>query len=205
MSARCTAFHPEAPAPQTGGSQPDPGPGCCCRYLGGANLSGDFEHTQKTFLRQWPGEPGRSFRGTFASQSPSGSYFVICEGGGAEGSEGCDALKDTHRPVQSVSMRVVRGRFLALCGAGSAEFYVEACPVWERPRRVFDLRNTLTSFYLKAITPIAVNPGYRPHLFIANVANEPFAPKSVRASFPASAAASAASADGATNGGGWPC
>ena len=83
-------------------------------------------------------------------------------------------------------MRVVRGRFLALCGAGSAEFYVEACPVWERPRRVFDLRNTLTSFYLKAITPIAVNPGYRPHLFIANVANEPFAPKSVRASFPAS-------------------
>ena len=78
-------------------------------------------------------------------------------------------------------MRAVRGRFLALCGAGSAEFYVEACPVWERPRRVFDLRNTLTSFYLKAITPIAVNPGYRPHLFIANVANEPFAPKSVRA------------------------
>ena len=147
-------------------------------------------------MRQWPGEPGRSFRGTFASQSPSGSYFVICEGGGAEGSEGCDALKTSTGSLAlfratlpspcPVSMRVVRGRFLALCGAGSAEFYVEACPVWERPRRVFDLRNTLTSFYLKAITPIAVNPGYRPHLFIANVANEPFAPKSVRASFPAS-------------------
>eukprot|EP01045_Picozoa_sp_COSAG04_P010740 COSAG04_NODE_665_length_11421_cov_11.971383_6_plen_94_part_00 len=90
MSARCTHFTQKCLLPR--GELVSLSLHCCCRYLGGANLSGDFEHTQKTFLRQWPGEPGRSFRGTFASQSPSGSYFVICEGGGAEGSEGCDAL-----------------------------------------------------------------------------------------------------------------
>ena len=36
-------------------------------YLGGANLSGVFDHTQKTFLRQWPGEPAKSYRGSFAA------------------------------------------------------------------------------------------------------------------------------------------
>jgi hypothetical protein len=125
-------------------------------YMGGANLSGVFDHTQKTFLRQWPGEPGKSYRGSFAAQSPSSNYFVIAEGGGAEGSDG----------------------FLALAGANSAEFYVEASPVWNRPRRVFDLRHTVTSVHLKSITPIVVNPGYRPYLFIANVASEPYATKS---------------------------
>ena len=61
-------------------------------YLGGGNISGEFELTQKTFLRQWPGEPGESFRGSFAAQSPASNYFVICEGGGAEGSPGFLAL-----------------------------------------------------------------------------------------------------------------
>jgi hypothetical protein len=32
-----------------------------------------------------PGEPAKSFRGSFAAQSPLSSYFVICEGGGAPG------------------------------------------------------------------------------------------------------------------------
>ena len=72
-----------------------------------------------------------------------------------------------------------------LCGppslsglVGACRFYVEATPVWNRPRRSFDLRGTLTSFYLKAITPISVNPGYKPYLFVANVESEPYATKS---------------------------
>ena len=31
---------------------------------------------------------------------------------------------------------------------------------------------------VKAITPISVNPGYKPYLFVANVESEPYAAKS---------------------------
>jgi hypothetical protein len=31
---------------------------------------------------------------------------------------------------------------------------------------------------VKAITPISVNPGYKPYLFVANIESEPYAAKS---------------------------
>ena len=87
------------------------------------------------------------------------------------------------------------------CGANSSEFYVEATPAWNRPRRMFDLRDTTTSFYLKAITPIEVNPGYKPYLFIANVESEPFALKSdiVACIHRASSSSSSSSSSSAIN------
>lgn len=108
----------------------------------------DFEMSPKVFEQRkaWP-TPGQSvgcWKGDYASQSPLNAFFVSKDGGGANGTTG----------------------YLALPGANSDQFYAEASPLWERPSLTYDLRNTRTSFYLKAITPILVNEGYRPYVFI---------------------------------------
>ncbi|MBI2190907.1 MAG: hypothetical protein HYU36_02840 [Planctomycetes bacterium] len=97
--------------------------------------------------KAWPlqrGGLGCDWKGDFASQSPLNAMYISREGDGAEGSSS----------------------FLALPGRHSDQFYAEATPYWQRPRQTFDLRNTRATLYLKAITPITVNAGYRPHLFI---------------------------------------
>jgi hypothetical protein len=71
-------------------------------------------------------------------------YFAT-EGGGANGTPG----------------------YVALEAYDAQEFYAESTPIWWIPGRTFDLRNTWTTFYLKALQPITVAPGYEPYLFIA--------------------------------------
>jgi hypothetical protein len=110
----------------------------------------NFEMTSQQFeaLKAWP-TPGKSsgyWQGEFASQAPLNTCYVVNHGR-ADGAEGTDG-------------------YLALPGANADQFYAEASPVWERPSKTYDLRNTKVSLYLKAITPIVVNEGYRPHLFI---------------------------------------
>ncbi|MBM3265448.1 MAG: hypothetical protein FJY97_18785 [candidate division Zixibacteria bacterium] len=87
------------------------------------------------------------WQGEWASQSPLNVVYQAFEGGGAQDTPG----------------------YLALPGAHADQFYVETTPVWKRPRETHDLRNTRTTFYLKAISPILTEPGYAPHLFIADV------------------------------------
>lgn len=70
--------------------------------------------------------------------------YLATEGGGAEGTPG----------------------YLALEAYGALEFYAESAPIWWIPGRLFDLRNTWTTFYLKEIEPITVAEGWHPHLFI---------------------------------------
>lgn len=48
------------------------------------------------------------------------------------------------------------------------QFYAEATPYWHRPRATLDLCGGTTSLWLKAVTPIMVNEGYHPYLFIAH-------------------------------------
>jgi hypothetical protein len=76
---------------------------------------------------------------------PLDACYLATEGGGAAGTPG----------------------YLALEAYDAFEFYAESTPVWWIPGRLFDLRNTWTTFHLKEITPITVAPGYQPHLFIA--------------------------------------
>ena len=86
------------------------------------------------------------WQGDYASQSPLNSFYIAKEGGGACGTE----------------------QYLALPGHGADQFYAEVTPIWERPRKTFDLRNTRVTVYLKALTPIAVNAGYEPYVFLVD-------------------------------------
>lgn len=110
----------------------------------------DFEITAQQFeaRKAWP-TPGKSagyWRGDFASQAPLNAMYVVNRGR-ADGANGTDG-------------------YLALPGANADQFYAEASPIWERPSKTYDLRNTKASMYLKAIAPIVVNEGYEPRLFI---------------------------------------
>ena len=87
--------------------------------------------------------PG-GWRGEYASQSPLNAHYVTRGGGGAEGTAG----------------------YLALPGSHADQFYAEATPQWYASPQALDLRDTRVSLWLKAVTPIRVAPGYRPHLFI---------------------------------------
>ncbi len=71
---------------------------------------------------------------------PLDACYLATEGGGAEGTTG----------------------YLALEAYDAFEFYAESTPVWWIPGRLFDLRNTWATFYLKEIEPITVAPGYAP-------------------------------------------
>ncbi len=89
--------------------------------------------------------PNRTYDGEFFSTSPENAFHLVQDGGGAEGSRG----------------------YLALPSADSNQFYVESTPVWWTPTTTFDLRDTVTSFYLKELEKITVADGYAPHLFVA--------------------------------------
>lgn len=110
----------------------------------------DFEMTAQQFearkARPTPGKSAGYWQGDFASQSPLNSMHVVNRGR-ADGANGTDG-------------------YLALPGANADQFYAEASPIWERPSTTYDLRDTLASMFLKAITPIVVNGGYEPHLFV---------------------------------------
>jgi hypothetical protein len=86
-----------------------------------------------------------------ASQSPLDHVFLATESGGALGTSG----------------------YAALPGVDADQFYAESTPIWWIPARIYDLRDTWATFYLKEIAPLTVAPGYEPHLFIA--ANVPTA------------------------------
>jgi hypothetical protein len=110
----------------------------------------DFEFTPAEFEarkarpERLPIDATVDWTGEYASQSPLNAMTIETHGGGAAGTKS----------------------YLALHGNNSAQFYCEATPWWYRPRQVLDLRNTRATLYLKAITPITVNPGYQPYLFI---------------------------------------
>ena len=108
----------------------------------------DFEMSPQQFdaIKAWPIKGTRDWKGDFASQSPLNQMHVASDGGGANGTRS----------------------YLALVGNDSDQFYAEATPRWQRPRQALDLRNTRVSVYLKAVTPIRVNAGYTPHLFVAD-------------------------------------
>ena len=108
----------------------------------------DFEMSPEAFEAEkaWPIKGTRDWKGAFASQSPLNRMHVVADGRGANGTAG----------------------YLALVGEASDQFYAEATPRWHRPREALDLRDTRASVSLKAITPIRVNAGYTPHLFVAD-------------------------------------
>jgi hypothetical protein len=81
----------------------------------------------------------------FASQSPLDRMVLSTQGGGANGTPG----------------------YLATPAEDGDQFYAETTPIWWTPARVYDLRETWITFYLREIAPISVNPGYEPVLFIA--------------------------------------
>ncbi len=116
----------------------------------------DFEMTheefedRKAWPEYWPIDSKVDFTGDYASQSPVGNMHIGTRGGGAAGT----------------------GRYLALRGVNSDQFYVEATPRWYRPRAALDLRDTRAALYLKAITPLTVNEGYQPYLFIDDYCGE---------------------------------
>jgi len=105
----------------------------------------DFED-RKAWPEHWPIDSKVDFKGEYASQSPVGNMHVATRGGGANGT----------------------ARYLALRGVNSDQFYAEATPRWYRPRQALDLRDTRASVWLKAVTPLTVNPGYSPYLFLAD-------------------------------------
>ena len=76
---------------------------------------------------------------------PLDACYLATAGGGAAGTPG----------------------YLALEAYDAFEFYAESTPAWWTPGRLFDLRDTWATFYLKAIAPITVAEGFAPHLFIA--------------------------------------
>jgi hypothetical protein len=92
------------------------------------------------------GQRGRLWRGDWASQSELNQFEIRTDGQGANGSVG----------------------YLALIGTDSDEFYIESTPYWWENITECDLRDTYTTFYLKALEPITVAEGYLPYLFISN-------------------------------------
>src|ERR1700674_3899543 len=76
---------------------------------------------------------------------PLDECYLGTEGGGAESTPG----------------------YLGLDGVDADSFYAESAPIWWTPARMFDLRDTWTTFYLKEVKPISVALGYEPHLFVA--------------------------------------
>src|SRR5512134_2437595 len=92
----------------------------------------DFEMSPEEFeaRKAWPIEGTKDWKGEYASQSPLNQMRVVRDGCGAEGTQG----------------------YLALEGTSSELFYAEATPLWYRRRQAFDLRDTRTTLYLKAIT-----------------------------------------------------
>src|SRR5712692_9517189 len=95
-----------------------------------------------------PGAGGENLRRNpldICKSMPLDECYLATEGSGAEGTPG----------------------YLALDGDDADEFYAESAPIWWTPARLFDLRNTWATFFLKEIRPITVAPGYAPHLFIA--------------------------------------
>lgn len=91
-------------------------------------------------------QKGRLWLGDWASQSELNQWEIRTDGQGANGSKG----------------------YLALTGDNSDQFYIESTPYWWENTTEFDLRDTLTTFYLKEIEPITVAEGYLPYLFISN-------------------------------------
>src|ERR1043166_6109211 len=108
----------------------------------------DFEMSPEEFeaRKAWPIKGTRDWKGEYASQSPLNQMRVVRDGRGAEGTQG----------------------YLALEGTNSDLFYAEATPRWYRPRQALDLRDTRTTLYLKAVTPITQVEGYQAYLFIAD-------------------------------------
>jgi len=106
----------------------------------------NFEMSPEEFeaKKAWPIKGTHDWKGEYASQSPLNQMRLVRDGHGAEGTQG----------------------WLALEGTNSEQFYAEATPRWYRPRLAFDLRNTRATLYLKAITPITMNKGWQPYLFI---------------------------------------
>ena len=80
-----------------------------------------------------------------AKAEPLDECYLGTEGGGAESTPG----------------------YLGLDGVDADTFYAESAPIWWTPARMFDLRDTWTTFYLKEVKPISVALGYEPHLFVA--------------------------------------
>ncbi|MGN6360732.1 MAG: hypothetical protein ACTHNK_10115 [Thermomicrobiales bacterium] len=91
----------------------------------------------RSYLRRYPLDSCKAM--------PLDACYLATEGGGAAGTPG----------------------YLALEAYDAFEFYAESTPVWWIPGRLFDLRNTWATFYLKEIAPITVAEGFTPHLFIA--------------------------------------
>jgi hypothetical protein len=91
----------------------------------------------RPYLRRYPLDSCKAL--------PLDACYLATEGGGAEGTRG----------------------YLALEAYDAFEFYAESTPVWWIPGRLFDLRDTWATCYLKEITPITVADGFAPHLFIA--------------------------------------
>lgn len=96
-----------------------------------------YRPDQRTFLRRNPLDSCKSM--------PLDACYLATDGGGAEDTPG----------------------YLALEAYDALEFYAESTPVWWIPGRLYDLRETWATFYLKAVTPITVADGFTPHLFIA--------------------------------------
>ncbi len=86
-----------------------------------------------------------------ASQAPLDRLYLATDGGGALGTLG----------------------YVAVPAHDADQFYAESTPIWWVPSRIYDLRDTWASFYLKAITRIEVADGYTPHLFIAATFPDP--------------------------------
>ncbi len=96
-----------------------------------------YRPDDRSYLRRSPLDSCKSM--------PLDACYLATEGGGAEGTPG----------------------YLALEAYDAFEFYAESTPVWWIPGRLYDLRNTWSTFYLKEIAPITVAEGFTPHLFIA--------------------------------------
>jgi len=105
-----------------------------------------FDWTPEEFeaRKAWPIKGTGDWKGEFASQSPLNAMHLVRDGKGADGSPG----------------------YLALRGENADQFYAEDAPRWHRPRKMYDLRNTRVSVYLKAATLLAISPGYEPFIFI---------------------------------------
>jgi hypothetical protein len=110
----------------------------------------DFSPEEFEAKKAWPIKGTKDWKGEYASQSPLNAMYLVRDGRGAEGTPG----------------------WLALPGTNSEQFYAEATPRWYRPRQALDLRNTRATLYLKAVTPITMNEGWLPCLFIDDYCEE---------------------------------
>lgn len=115
----------------------------------GAFVNGPVVHHFEEFgLRAYRPDSGRYLRKyplDSCKAMPLDACYLATEGGGAAGTPG----------------------YLALEAFDAFEFYAESTPVWWIPGRLYDLRDTWSTFYLKEVEPLTVAEGFAPHLFIA--------------------------------------